>query len=157
MTTGSDLDAAAREMVERYGAEAAEIAKRRAEEFARGGQWRDHDGAIRLLTAVEKVLRHKPGRRPAARVAAPDAEVLALRALAHIAGDERLLERFVALTGCGADDLRARAGEPAFLGAVLDFLLEDEPSVVAFAAAAGLAPEDVLRARAKLPGSRPDW
>ncbi len=156
MTNEREL-AAAREMVERYGAEAAEVAKHRAEEFARSGQWREHDGAIRLLTGVEKLLRQRPGRRVAPRAAALDPEVLALQVLAHIAGDERLLERFVGLTGCGADDLKARAAEPAFLGAVLDFLLEDEPAVVAFAAAAGLAPEDVPQARAKLPGARQDW
>lgn len=144
--------AAAREMVERYGTEAVQLAKRRAEDFANSGQWREHDTAARLLTAVEKVLRQRPGRR-AAKPAALDPEVVALQALAHIVGHERLLDRFVALTGCGADEMKARAGEPAFLAAVLDFLLEDESAVVAFTAAAGLAPEDVLRVRARLPGA----
>src|SRR5437773_1706072 len=54
------------------------------------------------------------------------AEALALHALAFLAEDPERLGRFLALTGIGPADLKARAGEPEFLGGVLDHLLSDE-------------------------------
>ena len=80
-----------------------------------------------------------------------EAEAVALQAVAFIVGDEDLMPRFVALTGCGGDEIRARLAEPAFLGAVLDFLLADEPSLLSFAAAAGVAPDAPMRARRRFP------
>ena len=97
---------------------------------------------------------YTPSRRaaPAPRIAGPeDAQAVALQAVAFIAADEDLLPRFVALTGCGADEIRRRIGDPAFLGGVLDFVLADEPTLLAFAEAAGLAPETPMVARGKLP------
>ena len=85
-----------------------------------------------------------------------DAEVVAIRALGYIAADGILFDRFLALTGLGVDDVRERAGEPEFLGAVLDFLLGDERLVIAFAEANDLAPEVPMMARRKLPGLMPD-
>lgn len=80
-----------------------------------------------------------------------DAQAVALQAVAFIAGDEELLPRFVALTGCGADDIRSRIADDAFLGGVLDFILSDEPTLLAFAEATGLSPETPMAARARLP------
>ncbi|MEO1000355.1 MAG: DUF3572 family protein, partial [Pseudomonadota bacterium] len=68
------------------------------------------------------------------------------------------LGAFLASAGAGPADLRARAGDPAFLGFVLDFLLADEEAVRAFTSGAGHAPDAVLRARAALPGGdAPHW
>jgi hypothetical protein len=96
---------------------------------------------------------YTPSKRPAGPpVLSPeDAQAVALKALAFIAGDEELLSRFVALTGCGADDIRQRIGDPAFLGGVLDFLLADEPTVLAFVDATEFAPETPMAARQLLP------
>lgn len=95
---------------------------------------------------------YQPKARPAAppRLSPEDAQVVALQALGFIAGDDALLSRFVALTGCGLDEVKARIGDAGFLGAVLDFLLADEPSLLAFAESAGLAPETPMLARQKL-------
>jgi len=82
----------------------------------------------------------------------PDAETLALLALAHVIGDEALRPRFLALSGIEPDGIRARAQDPALLGAVLDFLLAHEPDLIAFAETAGVAPVAVARARRDLPG-----
>lgn len=83
----------------------------------------------------------------------PDAVVVGLCAVAHVAGDEALMARFVALTGCGADDFRQRVDDPAFLGAVLDFVLQEgDAAVMAVAQAAGIPPEAVMTVRAGLPG-----
>jgi hypothetical protein len=85
-----------------------------------------------------------------------DAEVVAIRALGYIAAHETLFNRFLALTGLGAEDIRERVGDPGFLGGVLDFLLGDERLVIAFAEASDLAPEVPMMARRKLPGLMPD-
>lgn len=86
------------------------------------------------------------------------AESLAIEALSWMAADEDLLMRFFATTGIGADDLRGRAGEPEFLGFVLDFLLSDDDATIAFAEASNRRPEDAMRARAALPGGDvPNW
>ena len=48
--------------------------------------------------------------------------------------------------------------DPEFLGFVLDYLLQSDALVLAFAQDASLPPERVARARAALPGGyAPDW
>ena len=85
------------------------------------------------------------------------AETLALSALAHIAGDAKLLERFMALSGTDASMLRHGAADPSFLAGVLDFLMSDEAALTAFCEASAIAPDAPGRARALLPGAAPDW
>ncbi len=81
------------------------------------------------------------------------AEALALRALAFIAGDEDRFYRFLLSTGTTADDVRRRAAEPDFLSGVIDHLLTDEALLIAFAEDAALEPSDVAAARWRLPGA----
>ena len=91
-------------------------------------------------------------------MARPQAEALAVQALVWMAGDADLVGRFLAATGAGPADVRARAAEPEFLGFVLDFLLSDEAALVAFALAENIRPELPMRARAALPGGElPHW
>ncbi len=96
---------------------------------------------------------YTPSKRPAGPpvLSDEDAQTIALKAIAFIAADDELLSRFVALTGCGMDDIRARIGDPAFLGGVLDFILADEPTLIAFAEAQEMTPETPMAARHKLP------
>ena len=97
---------------------------------------------------------YTPTNRPAPGPkiqSAEDAQTVALKAIAFIAADEELLPRFVALTGCGADEIKSRIADPAFLGGVLDFILGDEPTLLAFAEAEQFAPETPMAARHKLP------
>ena len=97
---------------------------------------------------------YTPSKRPAAPPAmhsVDDAQTVALKAIAFVAADEELFSRFVALTGCGLDDIKSRIGDAAFLGGVLDFILADEPTLLAFVAAEELAPETPMAARSKLP------
>ncbi len=82
-----------------------------------------------------------------------DAETIALKALAFIAGDDEGLRRFMALSGLEPGSLRESAGEPETLAGVLDFLLGDEARLKRFCDNAGLAPETPARARAALPGA----
>ena len=80
------------------------------------------------------------------------AETLALRALGEIAGDERLLARFLAQTGSAPSALAALAGDPVFLGGVLDFVLADEARLLEIADRLAVPPELPARARRLLPG-----
>jgi hypothetical protein len=82
-----------------------------------------------------------------------NAEALALQALAHVAADDRLLRRLLALTGLTPAALRDGAARPEVLGAVLDFVLNDERLLLEFAAAAGIPADRPLAARRLLPGS----
>ncbi len=77
---------------------------------------------------------------------------LAIHGLSFIAEDTDRLGQFLALSGFGPAELRARADDPAFLGGVLDFLLSDEALVVAFADWAEIDPASVSILRQKLPG-----
>lgn len=83
-----------------------------------------------------------------------DPAVLALQALAHVAGDEDMGPRFLALTGMDGDALRANAGEAATLMALLDYLMANEHDLLATADAIGVKPEALALAARKL-GS--DW
>lgn len=80
------------------------------------------------------------------------AETIGLKALAWLAGNDELLPVFLGSTGAGEADLRARAADPAFLGAVLDFISMDDAWVIAFCDQAGLAYTDPMAARLALPG-----
>jgi Protein of unknown function (DUF3572) len=78
----------------------------------------------------------------------------AIAALGFLASEPERLQRFLALSGLGPDNLRRAAADPAFLGAVLEYLAGDEPLLIAFASHQGWRPADVVRARDAL--SRPD-
>lgn len=82
------------------------------------------------------------------------AETVAIQALAFVASDDELLPRFLSLTGLDPAGLRARAAaaEPSLMGAVLDFLLNHEPSLLAFAEATGVPAGDPAQARPHFPG-----
>ncbi len=75
-----------------------------------------------------------------------DATVLALRALAHVAGDDDLGPRLLAVTGLDPAELRARAADPVVLAAVLEFLTSHEPSLIAVADALDVRPERLAAA-----------
>ncbi|HZT19680.1 MAG TPA: DUF3572 domain-containing protein [Dongiaceae bacterium] len=83
-----------------------------------------------------------------------DPETLALRVLAHVAMDEGLLARFLALSGLDAAGLKARAADPGLLGGLLDFVLQDETLVLRLAGELEVEPEAFARARGRLPGGR---
>ncbi len=75
------------------------------------------------------------------------AETMAIEVLNFLAADPLRLDRFLALSGLGRDSLRAAAGEPGFLAAILDHLASDERLLLAFAANTGHAPATIAKAR----------
>lgn len=80
------------------------------------------------------------------------AQVLALQALAWIAADDEIFPVFLNATGASLADLRNRAGDLEFLGAILDFLMVDDRWVVAFCDQHALPYTAPQSARATLPG-----
>lgn len=86
------------------------------------------------------------------------AEVVALQVLGWLAADQELIGLFLGASGAGVDEIRARAQDPHFQGAVLDFLLQSDEWVLRFSQATGLAPTLPGLARQALPGGEtPFW
>ena len=80
---------------------------------------------------------------------------LAIKALGFIAAAPEELSRFLALTGIEPSAIRAAAAESGFLGGVLAYIAGNEFTLMTFAAQAGIAPEEVEKARIVLAGA--DW
>ena len=82
------------------------------------------------------------------------AQIVAIQALSWILSDPATLNSFVAATGVGSDEFGARARDPDFHGAILDFLLTDDRFVVGFCDTAGLAYTIPMAVRMVLPGGQ---
>jgi Protein of unknown function (DUF3572) len=80
------------------------------------------------------------------------AETEALRVLAWLAGQDELFGTFLAATGATHAQVASAAADSAFLGAVLDFLLQQDDWVLAYAQDTGTEPGVPMMARAYLPG-----
>ena len=78
------------------------------------------------------------------------AEQLGLAALTFLAEDGERLVRFLSLTGTTPARLRASAGQPQLLAAVLGHLLEDEPLLLVFTSMKGIDPATIAPAHALL-------
>ena len=81
-----------------------------------------------------------------------DGETLALGALGWVLADVARAERLLALTGLTPEGLRARVQDRDFLAAVLLFLENHEPDLVACAGALAVAPQVLVAARQGLEG-----
>lgn len=88
-----------------------------------------------------------------AKQASATAQAIGIKAITFLAGNEDDLLRFVGQSGLDPADLRARAGEPDVLAAVLEYLLSGDALLVAFCDAEGLKPADVHRAHHQLCGA----
>ena len=96
------------------------------------------------------------GRKPV--ISRDRAVELAQEALIWLSCDPDRIGPFLALSGIAPDELRARAGDPEFLAAVLDHLLGSDAWVEAFAAEHRISPHRPAEARAALPGGdAPAW
>jgi len=77
-------------------------------------------------------------------------ETMALQALAWILSESGRAGRLLDLTGLDPATLRARAGEPALLAAVLGFLESYESDLIACADAFDCSPSALVDARRQL-------
>ncbi|MDF3414235.1 DUF3572 domain-containing protein [Sulfitobacter sp. M57] len=80
------------------------------------------------------------------------AETLGLQVLGWLVGNDDLMSVFLGSTGISEADIRARATDPLFLGAVLDFLMMDDAWVIRFCDEHTIAYDRIMQARAALPG-----
>jgi hypothetical protein len=89
----------------------------------------------------------------------PDrAETIALQALAWLLADKTLCDQFLAATGASAEALRDSVTDPAFLAAVLDFVIQVDDRIITFCDDNRLDYDQPLRARHALPGQAiPHW
>ena len=92
----------------------------------------------------------KSGAKKPGSLSSDEAEAIALSALAFLAEDQDRLIRFMSDTGLAPAELRAVAGRPELLGAVLDYVLADESMLLVFSAATGIDPASVAPAEALL-------
>ena len=87
------------------------------------------------------------------RMTRDTAETIALTALGYLAGAAEDFDRFLTTSGLDAASLKARAGEPEVLAAVLDFLLRNEALLVDFCDSTSIAARDVHMAHHLLGGA----
>lgn len=85
----------------------------------------------------------------------PEADSLAIDALGFLAEDPERLGRFLAVTGLDPSNLRRAAAAPGFLASVLDYVMQDESLLLAFASNRQIRPELVARAHLRLAGKSP--
>ena len=71
------------------------------------------------------------------------AQTIALQALAYLAAEPEEIGRFLQISGLDVDDLRAKAGEPDLLRAVLDYILADDTRVTGLCQELGVKPTDL--------------
>ncbi|HEX7877104.1 MAG TPA: DUF3572 family protein [Sphingobium sp.] len=90
---------------------------------------------------------HSPDSKQDSPVHGSDPGTLALLALAWTLGDERRADRLLSLTGLDADALRAGVGNPVVLSAVLEFLSDHEPDLIACADAIDATPAELIAAK----------
>ena len=90
-----------------------------------------------------------PVRKSLDRQAAED---IAVKALTLLTRDPERLARFLAITGLGPGTIRAAAGSPGFLRAVLDHVAGNEDLLITLASEMGISPETIGEARRVLAG-----
>ena len=79
-------------------------------------------------------------------------ETLALEALGWVLAEDARAERLLALTGLTPEGLREWVQDRDFLAAVLRFLENHEPDLIACAEALGVPPLKLVAARQELEG-----
>lgn len=80
------------------------------------------------------------------------ADETAIAILSWLAGEPELLSRFLALSGTDIESLRGAVGDAGFMAGLVAFLMDHEPTLLAFCAATDTSPEDVVRAHQTLSG-----
>jgi hypothetical protein len=83
---------------------------------------------------------------------------IARDALLWLLEDPERIAGFLGTSGLSPAELRARAGDPDMLGAVLDHVMSEDDWVIAFALETDHPPQSLNSARAALPGGdTPHW
>ena len=83
---------------------------------------------------------------------ARESELIAVKGLQYLAGDEEQLGRFLALSGYDPASLRENANSPEFLAGILEYFMGNEATLLAFCAQYSINPEDIAGAQHRLGG-----
>lgn len=81
-----------------------------------------------------------------------DPSEIAVAILEWLANEPDMLSRFLALSGLAPHDLRAAMADVGFHAGLLDFVMQHEPSLMAFSAVSGFKPEQIAAAWARISG-----
>ena len=82
------------------------------------------------------------------------ADDTAIAILTWLASEPELMSRFLALSGTDLASLRSAVGDPGFMGGLVAFLMDHEPTLMAFCTATQTSPEEVVRAHHIFSGPR---
>lgn len=81
-------------------------------------------------------------------------ESVALRLIGWIVSDSVRAERMLSLTGLDPDSLRASLGNRTVLAAMMDFVINHEPDLLACAEALEIAPASLVATRDRISGDQ---
>jgi hypothetical protein len=87
---------------------------------------------------------------PPQKIGIEEAETLAVAAFSAITGDEERMSRFMAISGLRPDTIRQAADSPRFFAAILEYVVSDEPLLIALAAELSVKPERLMGAHLAL-------
>jgi hypothetical protein len=87
---------------------------------------------------------------PPQKIGIEEAETLAVAAFSAITGDEERMSRFMAISGLRPDTIRQAAASPRFFAAILEYVVSDEPLLIALAAELSVKPERLMGAHLAL-------
>jgi hypothetical protein len=85
-----------------------------------------------------------------------EAQSVALNAFTALSGHGGRLARFMNISGLTPETIRSAAGEPGFLGGILDYVASDEALLLELAGEMNVKPEYIMEARRALSPSEFD-
>jgi len=83
---------------------------------------------------------------PLRKINRDEAENIAVSAFGFIAGEEERMGRFLAVSGLRPETIRSAASDPGFFAGILDYVVSDEPLLLALAQALNTKPEHIMAA-----------
>ena len=81
-------------------------------------------------------------------------EIIAIQALGFVLNQDSLRDRFIALSGVDAAQLKDMLSDHAALASILEFLISHEPDLIAAAEDQSAKPEDLIKAWRALGGGK---
>ena len=97
-----------------------------------------------------------PDRTKTSTPSSEQAEALVVTILTWLSAQPDLMNRFLALSGIDIADLRHVAGEPGFAGGLSGFLMNHEPTLLAFCADNNIAVDFVQACHRHFSGPNED-
>ena len=86
------------------------------------------------------------------------AEIIALKAVGFVISNDDLRDRFMALSGVDEEMIKTAVHDRTFLISVLEFFVNFEPDLIAFATKEDIPPESITKAWRTLGGGTgQDW